>query len=696
MLFFVLFLLPIFCFGQLDSLLLAAKNLSDGEEKMDTWLEIANILRDYDPESCLLYCDSIEKQATQTNNTERISKSIYLRSSALYMKGRSIDALPYGLTALKLAKESQDTQQLIARHNNLGMIYSELEFFEKSSKHLLACAELSAASGGFYYAAVSYYNLSTLFFDLDNMAKAKEYIQLSIKILEDNNNYSIHCILLNALASVIENEEEEERLIQEAINYCYENNTPYYLIPIYNNLGTEFQDDKNYTEAKKNYRLSLNYALEYDNIEFVVHAGGNLGDIFMLQNHLDSAMHYSLMALKLAEENGYLSNQQLLYNQLGEIYGKKQDFKKAYFYSQKAFEIRDSIYESDIEQQLQINADQFQLERKEKQLAEQDLALARAQNSKNRLTIWGILSLSLIIAFYQWYLFKQQKRKQAADLKLSLEQAESLRLREVDKMKTNFFTNISHELRTPLTLILSPIADVIPEINSKPIRGKLEIVQRNGERLLNLVNEIMDLSKVEIGKLESHQSEVNLIPLIKRIFSSFESLAAIRRLKYELKLDINKVNVLLDRDKFEKIIHNLLSNAIKFTKTGGKINMYVSNNDEYYFFEIKDNGQGIAVEDQLHVFDRYYQAQNSQQALQGGTGIGLALAKELAQLLGGDIEMVSQLNKGSCFKLILPLKEIQITKKEKINKEELRQATRFTPSYAPISIKNHKPKILIV
>ena len=183
-----------------------------------------------------------------------------------------------------------------------------------------------------------------------------------------------------------------------------------------------------------------------------------------------------------------------------------------------------------------------------------------------------------------------QKRKQAADLKLSLEQAESLRLRELDKMKTNFFTNISHELRTPLTLILSPISDVMEAITSKPIRDKLGIVQRNGQRLLNLVNEIMDLSKIEVGKLESHQSEVSLNSFIKRIFSSFESLADIRRIRYQIKLNIEDVTVLLDRDKFEKIIHNLLSNAIKYTGAGGEIYMEVSKEADQYMFNVKDSG----------------------------------------------------------------------------------------------------------
>lgn len=694
----LLLLNPIYIFGQVDSLLEVAQEMPVGTEKVDTWLEVVDLLKDVDVERGLLYCDTVEQVAEKIEYKKAVCRAQYYRATLLSARGENVEALLEIKKAIPFVEEQQDTHLLVRCYDRLGAIYSLLEMHEPASEILLRAAELGEAFGDMRVAAITNYQLGKVFFALGNNTKAKQYFSQSIQLMEEQNDYSLHAVFYLAVATAIRTAEPDSSvyLFEQAIDFCKAHNTPYYLPAIYNNLGSLLKDLGKEQAALDNYYEGLKYANQFNDVFLLAELKNNFGDIFLERNQLDSASYYINQSLHFAEKNQNMALRQGTYFRLSKLHEKRQDYQQAFSFLQKTFAVRDSIYNSNVERQVQINADQFQLEHKEKQIAEQELELAQAENRNNRMIIWGIIGLSLIIAVYQWYLFRQQKRKQAAELKLNQERAESLRLRELDKMKTNFFTNISHELRTPLTLILSPIADVMEAISSTPIRDKLAIVQKNGQRLLNLVNEIMDLSKVEVGKLETHLSDVELEHFVKRVFSAFESLADIRRIRYHLDLNITLTHVQLDREKVEKILHNLLSNAIKFTPAEGEVKLKVTQNEELYVFEVSDTGQGILPDDQGKVFDRYYQAQNNNQALQGGTGIGLALVKELAQLMNGNIQVESQIGEGSVFRFAVPLKQVEKTETIAESATKPGSVNRFVPSYAPISIAGDKPKVLIV
>lgn len=694
----MLLLGPVFGFAQLDSLLEVAQELPAGTEKVEVWLDVVDLLKDVDVERGLLYCDSAEQLAESLDYGEGVMLAQYYRASGLSARGENVDALLEIRKALTYVEAQQDTHMMVRCYDRLGSIYTALEMYEPASETLLRGAGLSELSGELRVAAIVYYQLGKTFWLLENNVKSKQYFQQSLQLMEELGDYSLHAPFYSALAASIQKTEPDSAVIifRQAIDFCREHNTPYYFPSIYNNMGRVLYDLGNKREALDCYYQALNYGHQFNDVALLAELHNNLGDLHIDRNQLDSAAFYINKSLAFAEENQILFNQQRTYQQLSKLNEKRQNYEEAYDYLQKTFVIRDSIYNSNVERQIQINADQFQLERKEKQIAEQELELVQAENRSNRMVTFGVIGLLLIVAVYQWYLYHQQQRKQAAELKLSQEKAESLRLRELDKVKTNFFTNISHELRTPLTLILSPIADVMGEISSRPIRDKLAIVQKNGQRLLNLVNEIMDLSKVEVGKLETHLSDVELTGFVKRIFSAFESLAEIRRIRYRLDIDIAQQYVQLDREKMEKILHNLLSNAIKFTPAEGTVELKLRQEDTQYVFEVRDTGPGMHADDLEQIFDRYYQAQQDSQALQGGTGIGLALVKELAQLMKGDVQVESQVGQGSVFRLTVPFQQIDKAEQEEVGDGKDLLADTFVPSYAPISIAGGKPKVLIV
>lgn len=290
--------------------------------------------------------------------------------------------------------------------------------------------------------------------------------------------------------------------------------------------------------------------------------------------------------------------------------------------------------------------------------------------------LYILLLFFAIGSFIQWREYRLKKeniylekevylrtKKIQEDRKIILQQADELRA--LDRMKSRFFANISHEFRTPLTLILGPLNQLLKKTAAaEKIRPKLEMMEQNGQQLLGLINEILDLSKLEKSTLSVHNTAVQLDQFLRRIFFSFESGAAYKSIKlvYENK-EAEGLRVLLDEKKVERILNNLLSNALKFSPSDSVIKLTIKSVDiEWLILEVEDNGVGIDEKDLPHIFNRFYQTANPNANASGGTGIGLALAKELAGLLGGTLTVESELSKGTSFYLRLP-KNLAVTPK---------------------------------
>lgn len=229
---------------------------------------------------------------------------------------------------------------------------------------------------------------------------------------------------------------------------------------------------------------------------------------------------------------------------------------------------------------------------------------------------------------------------------------------EADKYKTNFLANMSHELKTPLNSII-----VISSIMGKNKNNKLDeeqvknmkIMNSCGNDLLLLINDILDISKIEAGEISITLSKIKVNELIEELVSEMKPLASEKKLTLEFEGFIDEIILLSDSHRIKQILKNLLSNAIKFTQTGS-INLILEENANDITIKVVDEGIGIASDKLSHIFGRFKQADGSTTRKYGGTGLGLSISKELAILLGGDVKAFSILGKGSTFELILPKK----------------------------------------
>lgn len=227
------------------------------------------------------------------------------------------------------------------------------------------------------------------------------------------------------------------------------------------------------------------------------------------------------------------------------------------------------------------------------------------------------------------------------------------KLTELDRVKTDFFANVSHELRTPLTLLLGPMESLLQGEAGELTAGQrslLESMQRNGERLLRLINGLLDFSRLEAGKMTVVARELDLAETVRELSAAFASAAAARSLEFHVQTP-PRLPALVDLEKFEKILLNLIGNAVKFTESGG-IAITLREEKQSAHVSVRDTGPGIPLEQQEVIFERFGQARGSQQ----GTGIGLALARELVELMGGRLTVTSAPGEGATFEFTLPLR----------------------------------------
>ncbi len=289
--------------------------------------------------------------------------------------------------------------------------------------------------------------------------------------------------------------------------------------------------------------------------------------------------------------------------------------------------------------------------------------------------IWFGLSATLIYLLYRFQVNRIRLNNQ-----LLFEQKEAERLADLDRMKTDFFSNITHEFRTPLTLILEPLRQALPHLKDPVVYEKVDVAEKNSRQLLTLINQLLDLAKVEQGamKLELHQGDFSEV--VRRVVKGFSPLAEKKNIGLELRIKDGIPIFEFDKNKIELVFNNLISNALKFTQEGGRIDIEAGPFDSfldtgsstdlhfripstlpsadrqpYLLIKITDTGVGISRTALPRIFDRYYQAETSDARKVPGTGIGLALTKEMVTLMGGAIQVSSEPGTGTTFSVLLPM-----------------------------------------
>jgi signal transduction histidine kinase len=304
------------------------------------------------------------------------------------------------------------------------------------------------------------------------------------------------------------------------------------------------------------------------------------------------------------------------------------------------------------------------------------------------------LSLTSVIAVASAVIrYRAAKREHDAHWNLektSAELAATLtRLQELDRLKNEFFANISHELRTPLTLILTPVEDLLTRQFPGPVREVLLVIRRNAQRLLRLIDDLLDLARLDVGGLRLHVAELDWIDLATRVVEAARPMAVARGMQLELVHSARELGSHGDPHRLEMVLTNLLGNALKFTPDGGRITVRIAASSEQVTIEVEDTGAGIPESEFERIFERFYQVEGSERRRHGGAGIGLALVKKLVELHGGNIRVSSELGVGSRFTIALPRgrehfpDQVVERRRVRVDQHPRRRAEDRPPSDAP-------------
>jgi len=269
--------------------------------------------------------------------------------------------------------------------------------------------------------------------------------------------------------------------------------------------------------------------------------------------------------------------------------------------------------------------------------------------------------------FYNQIRFREFALRYELDKnRVALEES-NRKLLELDQIKNRFFANISHELRTPLTLLLAPLESLMQRFNrafDEDTRNLLGTMHANGMRLLKLINDLLDLVRLESGRMEIKHERLEVAEFARGLASAARQVADDKRIKLETFVDPALGAVLADRDKLEKIVLNLLFNALKFTPAGGSVSLRAEKQGEEFVLIVSDTGMGIAAKNLPFIFDRFWQADGSSKRKYQGVGIGLALVKELVEIQSGKVGVESEEGKGTTFTVRLSYEKAPVMEKE--------------------------------
>jgi signal transduction histidine kinase/DNA-binding response OmpR family regulator len=628
-------------------------------------------------DSAAMLAKRLIDSARKNNNQPFEARVLLAQSYQAYGIGNEHDALTFGREATKLASPGDSLtyeKSPIMVAYMLSREAQTVEALNVAFKILKECDSRGWKGLSIDCRAC----IADIYRSIDNPKQALPYAEQASKdalSLKDTAAYifalsNISNILSERSMSSPANLAKATRLMEQVLDKKYAHFLSDFSIARYQgNLGRLYLMTNQDKKAEDMLMQALATSRKGDFKTLEKHNLNELMTMYVDHKEFKKAAQYGEMAVSIQPEaQSNISIQKNIYNHLTDAYQGIGDYKNAFKYNYLYRRLNDSI------NALDKLRDAAELDKKYQ--ADKRLLIAAGQTKlvevqRNFLIALALVIIAISVLGYRWFILK--KKKEAALLA-----EEHSQLEKLDAMKTRFFANISHELRTPLTLIMGPANQLMSFNNYEhEQRGMLQTISNNSKKLLTIVNELLDLGKLEAGKLTVTLKAVALSSFIKTLFQAFTSAAEYKEINYRL---LNSVSptlfALLDQEKFEKIANNLISNAVKFTPYAGIITVTAAIKLDMIEFSVANTGMGIQPNDLPHIFDRYYQGKRDDAPLEGGTGIGLAIVREFTELMGGRISVDSNWGKGAFFKVTIPLKIAE----EQVVETDTANPVFFTPA----------------
>lgn len=607
--------------------------------------DVFNLRKEYDSVRSILL--QLYDLGEIYQDTSSMITSLVEQASFYEIIGDFGQTLEYNLQALEVAEKYGDPELIALSQLSLAIFYDKIEKERESIRYNKEALKTYSLLGTTIKMAQIYNNIGLAYDGLNMYDSAAYYFDKGYAIADElGSEFGKAVTKLNIGLNAYRKKEYQES------------------IDLFNDVLQFF------TSVSDDYGICLCYY--------------NLCRIYNDLNQQDLALSYGLKGYQIAKENGFINELDGLSLEISEAYEKINNPDRALYYYKEYVAAKDSLLNKEknqeigrLESKFELNKSLYenQIKEKENQILKEEAQIQEQQIRFQNTVILAIIAILIILSVFAFILRKQLRERKRLHKKI---EAQASKLKELDQAKTRFFANISHDLRSPLTLILGSLDKITErdyEILDKESKELLDLGIKNGKRLLYLADEIMDLTRLEEGKISLDLQYVKIVPYLRLLTKMFSSAADIKSVELKFSTHAEDETTLqIDPHQFEKIIYNLLSNAIKFTPANGVVDVQLNTDKTHLEIAISDSGPGIPSESINLIFDRYYQSSEAQTS-QAGVGIGLALVKELVELHGGTIKVASG-EGGSVFSIRFPFKKSDWISKAIIPERSLDVVTR--------------------
>jgi signal transduction histidine kinase/AraC-like DNA-binding protein len=651
-----------------------------------------------------------------------------------YLYTKTDSALVLGKQMLDLAQNKKNIKFEIEANTLIGKIYFELEEYSKGEEDYTKGLELAKTTKDSFLYADKLFRFGYLYKQYEDYTNAYKTLQKAEKLyraLGDPLNEGWSIVHQGFIYRDLGDYKEAEKYHKQHLELSQKHNIKKSISAANGNLGEIYHKLGDFQKSIEYWKKAIRLSKEI-NLEQYANVGtGKLVEIYIIEKQFTVATKYLNEYIAVTEkfpipkyEKDFLMKIQLWKCQID--YGFK-NYPKALNECEECLKINkvnnwnleSGLFKSLYDVNKKLNRPAIALDYFEKyQIAIDDEKVDKARTEiqaivfNNQIVADSIAQVQekeLLNVIYEEGLRKKNKEKNlflAIGLLVLLSAmayfvisrriaaSERKRLYEINQLKNTLFTNITHEFRTPLTVIKGITGVIKSKLKSHQdnnLDESLEIIDRNSDGLLQLINQMLDLAKIESGSMDLNLAQVDIIPFTKYLSQSFHSLAEEKSIQFSVNCSLDHLDMDLDINKYTAIITNLLSNAIKFTPAKGEVIVEIEkqqiNSANSIEIKVSDTGLGISKKEQLHVFDKFYQVDNTSSRTEKGTGIGLALVKEFVELMNGTISIESEQGKGSVFSVRIPITNnaVRSDGSEFINTSNISKS-----NVAPIVLKNNQ------
>ena len=689
---FLLFASFLLSQSKVDSLLYSLETMGEDSLKVQTYLRLTLEYNRIDQNIALSYVNKAQELAKKLGLESGLAESIYRKGNVLRNMNLFDQAMKHYLLALSFYERIQNSREVLAVKTEMGRLAQlrsnneiALEFYLEA---LSQAKQINDKNGE---ARIHNY-IGEIYKSQKQYRNAIYHYELALSLVEEINFKPGISACLNNLGAVHVLLEEYEQAIdynERALKIKKETGDKLGESRVLGNLAKVYRKKEQYDKVEKLYQQAYRIAKEVDNRQEIANIEFGLAENAFHRNDYEQCI---VITNKIIADLHFLNDSPLAleaHKLLSKVYEKTGNFKKAYDNAILHNKLSDSLYSGKILTVTNELEAKYQNEQKSKEIALlakdndiQSLNLVKRENERNGIILFSLVLLVLVALSYNQFRIKQKANE---------------KLRELDRLKSNFFANISHEFRTPLTLIKGPIEQLEQNPDETLSAENVKMIRRNTNRILKMVNQLLDLSKVAEGTLKLELTEGNVYKCLRAAAASFNSHAAQRNIDYKVQIPQCTLWASFDRDKLENIVYNLLGNAFKFSEDGSIIVFEVNFGERGLFIQVSDSGKGIPKESLPFVFDRFYQVDGSNTREKEGTGIGLSLSKDFVELMDGTITVSSEVGKGTFFTVLLQLQEIKTGTDAVLQAAKIEKATASKSTYLLSKIDSREvPRVLLI